>query len=311
MTPCSWNQNVSVMDYVMQIFIGLGHCSLSINDIEASAHSALTDLLEYLEKRPGQARLYDWRRLNFNVIADRIERNAYAKPRIKITININSAGNLSVCWYPTGWPVVGAGCDFKNFNGAETVGGGSRPDNELIYIHCMRFILGRNTERMNYLGSNILFAVRKAYENLIQQLKASFEITELNAFVFIQNMGGEVTEWKVVDALAEAEREKEAAKKQVVEDAKGEIRNIKNLYGVSLTAFVNALGTATKVTGKKPPTNNGINRSAAKILRETGGNLTTPDVARLRTNISTYMPQLLPENLRTPIVSAGMTADDE
>jgi hypothetical protein len=162
------------------------------------------------------------------------------------------------------------------------------------------------------VDSILICAVRAAYEGLIDQLKQNFEVDPTEAFDFDlrdEVHGDEelsrrfpihrVIAWRLEDAVElQARRAREASAKQEQRDRK-ELADLPGRYGFTIESFVNALllASSKKPTGPAP-SGEGINRNAAKTLRNAGANVDAADVRRIRQLLEFYTPDTLPLTLR-------------
>jgi hypothetical protein len=210
--------------------------------------------------------------------------------------------------------------DFRWFVGDEDPTFNSRPSNELIYIRGVGNL--RSEPRDSYglyaiynsdvVDSILICAIRSAYEGLIRQLEYSFEVDVVDAFDFAtrdeidetdpspyRSVTHRVVAWSREDAgELRARHEREAAAEKEKHDP-AELANVTATHGFAPETLVAAL---LRVSSKKSfgpaPSDEHVNRNAAKDLRNAGFKVDAGDVRRIRQLIECYNPEILPEELR-------------
>ncbi|MGH2548841.1 MAG: hypothetical protein ACRDHN_05595 [Thermomicrobiales bacterium] len=217
--PIDWFDGSFEFDsdrYITHLLLEFGRLQLSPYDINPrGTDRVFSDLTSWMDKHPcdAYARLFDWKRLDLHGLQDRLRDDPNAKPRIKVTAQITSRGNLSVKWYPQGWGSDGVHwipsfynpegvivhesdakpSGFIRFTGDESSSyWGGRATNELMYIRGLGHISPKPRETYGYyatynhdvVDSILICAVRSQFEKLIYQLRRSFEVEMLNRFEF-------------------------------------------------------------------------------------------------------------------------------
>ena len=324
--------------------LGLDVHDIERRDRPPHTQTVLSDLIDWLDEPPGQsfAKLVNWQALDLPLISSRLEKDRSAKPRIEISAHITKMNNLSVRWYPDGWRRSVFVCDFKNdtspnliprhkwseapdfrwFVGDEDPTFDARPTNELMYLRGVGSLdPSPDTHYGPYAGYNrdvvdsiLICAVRSAYERLIEQCRLVFEVELLDAFDFslCDEIDGtdsfsrqfplhRVVSWSLKDAAElRLQRERETEERERVE-----LANVPASFGFSLESLIAAVMRASqRKSAKLVPTEETINRNAAKDLRGAGFKVDAGDVRRIRRLIERYSPALLPKELRPTVATA-------
>jgi len=326
-----WFSTRDPNDYLSHILMEMGRLGLEIHEVERydrppNTRCVLSDLLAWQADQPGAAyaNLVDWRWLDFQTMLERFEADPDAKPRIEIAAEVSSKRNFSVRWYPAGWKAAprafprsgGSNMighrlwksppDFRWFVGDEKQTFSDRATNELMYI---RGVGGLDPLResgpyakcdMGSLDELLICALRAAYENLIESLEQSFEVTVLHAFDFEIREESDpddpyslalptrrVSSWTLGEARTIMAKQKEASDRAALD------RLTKDL-GISVEEFVQELSTAAG----KARSDEEARRMAAKSLRELGHKADAGTVRETWRLLAIYMPEALPEELR-------------
>lgn len=119
------------------------------------------------------------------------------KPQIDVIVEITSKGNLKAEWFPRGWHRYGAqsasiGFDFPHFQRFEGRGSGygTRPSNELFFLHDVESVLARIARAEEPLSTQpldhvLLSAAAQVVERLKERLSYHFAIRMLTD-VFVE-----------------------------------------------------------------------------------------------------------------------------
>lgn len=350
----SWYRHRSPSEYITHMLTETGRLGFQIHEIEASGRppnrqTVLSDIIDWLDDHPGEnyANLLDWKSFDFEQLASRFERQRDAKPRIEISAAITKMENLSVRWHPMGWHAAppnwsgirddynmigqklwSAAPDFRWFRGDQEIGFNTRPTNELMYIRGVGNLKPEPREYGPYATFNrdvvdgiLIGAVRAAYENLIEQLRHSFEVEVLDAFDFEVrefDRGHDefsnrfpvrrVVDWSLENASVLNERRNREAAVVREAEARADLAQFDERHGCTLALLADALAIAARPgKGGAVPSTEQINRAAAKDLRTRGATLNAGDVRRFRLLLEEFQPKSLPAELRpTPPVRSSL-----
>ncbi len=211
--------------------------------------------------------------------------------------------------------------DFRWFIVGEKPTSDARPTNELMYL---RGVGGLDPDprtrygpsaRYNHdvVDSILICAVRSAYEALIEQCRLIFEVEALETFEFeVRNEADtagcgsrpppvhRVVSWSLENATElRLRREREAAR-EAERRERIELDSVPARFGFTLEKLTDVLMRAAqrKSTQSAPPSDEVVNRSAAKALRRAGFKVDAGDVRRLRRLMERLRPELLPKDLR-------------
>lgn len=206
-------------EFITHILKEIGRLGLELDDIERNVsaphtQTVLSDLLAWLSSHPGEAyaKLVDWQRLDMGIVAERLQLDRAARPRIEISAEITKMNNLTVRWHPAGWQASDFAWDrkdrdpsnqithrafrsppdFRWFAGDEQAYFNSRASNELMYIRGVGNLSPEPREdygpyakfNRDVLDSLLICAARAAYNALLGQLRHSFEVSVLSDFDF-------------------------------------------------------------------------------------------------------------------------------
>lgn len=222
-----WSDRRSLATYITHVLTELGRLNLIVEDIEtysnmATTNRVLSDLMVWLEERPGYQKLYDWKTFNLAHIAKRTVEYPDSKPRIEITAEVNQRGNFTARWYPAGWIETDNaqqfihegrfdnGSDFAEFSCDEKTAFGVRPTNELMYV---RGVGGLSPAPRTFgpyiiynkdvLNGTLLCALRAAYEAMIVELREFFDVSVKSCFDFVlieQHREKRVVGWSLLQS---------------------------------------------------------------------------------------------------------------
>ncbi|MEX0807244.1 MAG: hypothetical protein WD044_00815 [Dongiaceae bacterium] len=357
--PITWDGDDSTScDFIEHLLIELGRLGIKVHEIERHnraphTETVLSDLMEWFCEHPkaAYANLVDWQWLDLPRLQARLALDSLAKPRIELSAHITKMNNLSVRWYPKGWRNTEFDWDqtsrhyfnlithrkwveppdFQWFTGDENPTFDTRPSNELMYLRGVGNL--RPEPRDSYgpyatynrdvVDSILICSVRRAYEQLIEQLRRNFDVDVLNAFDFRVREESDsadqwsrrspirrVVAWKLEDAFELQERREQDARMQREHRDQEELSDLVNRYGFSAEAFIAALHDASSKKRTSPtPSMEKIDRNAAKLLRMLGSKVNAGDVRRIRQLFECYSPDALPTPVRPPAPSAAPSVE--
>jgi len=283
---------------------------LGLDPHELRREQSLSDLREPLDE-DALAEMLDWWRFDLDKLIAR-RRNGYqgpAKPRVDLTVEVTTKGNLKVEWFPRGWGLWGpigpsyeTDTDFRNWLRLESRNGSfhSRPSNELLFIHDVAPLIWTLNEDPQSFGGReqfshlLLYGCYQAIERLKERLERSFEvrcITDLiveiedrSSALASNNRPFRLKRWEVVDV---EKHESEAALKI--------LNKMRVKHGSDLELFLECWRKELlpKSSGLKPAERTLASR-VAKALRTAGGTITAGEVSRYMDLVKAHQPSLLP-----------------
>jgi hypothetical protein len=240
----------------------------------------LSELVDWRNEHPNSAfmKLCDWRPLDIRRLVERWEKSGqYEKPRIDVWAVITSAGNLTVCWEPSGintsWPGMKFTRTYGDFLYFHDVGAPfERPPNELLFIKGVDWLMSppswkEQGGRADYAVSALVGALRYAYEKIIRDLDRIFEVTVRTAFDFTLDAEHQITEWRIAPV-----------KELEVEYAKEELARVATKHGFTVKQLLETI-EREKAKGNSDDT---VNAKVAKELGGTAGGLTRSGIRHLR-----------------------------
>ncbi|MDR6477054.1 hypothetical protein C8K18_11327 [Paraburkholderia sp. GV068] len=318
--------------------LGMDVDDIESHDRSRHGQTVLSDLISWMSDPASNAfsKLFDWKTLDLAQMQLRLGQNSSAKPRIELSAHITKMNNLSVRWHPGGWKqsyfdwnATGRNYfnlisqkkwphppDFHWFEGDESSTFNSRASNELMYIRGVGNLEPEPEQKYgpyatynrDVVASILICAVRSAYEGLIERLRCTFEVDVVDAFHFETREEPEgddarsirrVISWSLEDANElRVRREQELAAAQEQKD-RSDLANITSMYGFTPEMFVDALVRSSSTrTSASRPSDETVNRKAAKDLRGKGFNVDSAKVRRIRQLIEHFTPEMLPEALK-------------
>lgn len=140
----------------------------------------------------GLETIYDYRRLDFGALARRRLSHEYQapiylpKPRISVSAEVTSKGNLSVRWHP--WQLTinydHVKLDEWAWHPGTTQSFQNRPEDEILFIRGVNYlrIFGEETKTVKAVTVTLIEVLASVFEGLIARLKHHFDIQLLTKF---------------------------------------------------------------------------------------------------------------------------------
>lgn len=301
--PIGWFGHRSLHEYVSHLLRELGRLGLDIYEVigrPSNGGNVLVDLLYWMDDRGNEHKMYNWQHYNLELLLkrQREHRHNRVKPRIDIHAYITARDNLSVVWYPTNWRQSYDDnrrremCDFLFFEDDGPMFG--RPANELMFLHGVAHLRPDMDEDYgDYLRFNkpvldgiLICAVRAAYETLIERLKANFEVTVKDEFVFEEEKGDGFSRRRILDWSLEDSETLQRKKDEA------ELTAVLDTYGFTIEVFREHLELASQPIKDQTdrPADYQINERLARSLTRAGHKITPTRVHHLRSLIDRCIP---------------------
>jgi hypothetical protein len=222
-----------------------------------------------------------------------------AKPRIDLSIEMSSHGNLKAEWYPTGYDQWGrtGESDFTHFWRSEHRSGGwdSRPSNEIFFLHDASYVVHRvdfpegDDRPVSRLNPVLLRCCTALWENLKARLDQHFEVRLLTD-IFETFERVDDGSWMGRDVLVKWEIDDPERRQN--EEELAEWRSIPERHGFSIEQFEDVWAESLKKKGTGPsPNEHTAPPKVAKALRSLGYEISKPEVERIRYLLDKHGPK--------------------
>jgi hypothetical protein len=258
--------------WIAELHRTLGQSGIALGDLPDYLIVSLKEVIAgHHFSKEALAYLVDFKNYDSEAI---LKRNStyqgWPKPRIVLSVEITTHGNLSAKWYPRKYTTKdGSVTDWRVFD--EVPSGWERPVNELMFVHGIDSLISKSIEpEYEPVRHYVSYAVIAAYRELKELLEAAFEV-EISRDLEISNDESGHMRW--YDFSVDHRKQAEAHEW---------IENFTHQFGISLSEFRSEIeDSANRSSG------DGINyQKVSKKLRARAPQMTPGQVEKINGRIA-------------------------